>query len=111
MTPEGKVKKKVRNVLDKYQGSIYVYMPVPGGFGSTTLDYLGCIRGRMFAIETKRPGGKPTERQNTIIERLYWAGAEVFVIDGDEGCLKLDQWLTMVVEQSEPMSHFGGWKP
>lgn len=103
MTPEAKTKRKVRNILDNYKShNIYVYMPVPGGFGSSTLDYLGCIRGRMFAIEAKKPGGKPTERQNVIIQNLYWAGAEVFVIDGDEGCERLDQWLTTVVATSTP---------
>ena len=28
------------------------------------MDFLGCYRGRFFAIETKAPGKKPTLRQD-----------------------------------------------
>lgn len=96
MTPEGKVKKKIKFILDNYKNNnIYVYMPVPGGFGSPTLDYLGFINGRGFAIEAKRPGGKPTARQEVVIEQIRSSGAKVFVIDGD--VTELDRWLTTVV--------------
>jgi penicillin-binding protein-related factor A (putative recombinase) len=38
-------------------------MPVPSGYGESTLDYIGCYKARFFAIETKKPGGKLTPRQ------------------------------------------------
>lgn len=57
-------------------------MPVPYGYGPTTLDYLGCIRGKFFAIEAKAPGKKPTPLQINTIERIRAAGGRTFVIDG-----------------------------
>lgn len=89
-TPEGKVKTKVSRLL-KATAHVYYDMPVPGGFGGSSLDYVGCHRGDYFAVETKRPGGKPTPRQNQIIARMRAAGATVFVIDGDT--TELEHWL------------------
>lgn len=92
-TPEGRVKKQVSDLL-KSTPRCYYFMPVPGGFGMTTLDYVGCYRGMFFAIETKKPGGKPTARQNQIIGTMQAANAKVFVIDGDLEELKA--WLSKV---------------
>lgn len=89
-TPEGKVKAKVSKIL-RDTPHMYYHMPVPGGFGGTTLDYIGCHSGVFFAIETKKPGGKPTDRQNMIIEQMRRAGGKVFVIDGDTE--ELEAWL------------------
>lgn len=90
MTPEGKVKRKVSSILLNTPG-MYYHMPVPGGFGGTTLDYIGCHKGEFFAVETKAPGEKPTARQRTIIEQMQRAGGTVFVIDGDTS--ELEEWL------------------
>ena len=89
-TPEGKVKAKVSDILRKASG-VYYHMPVPGGYGGTTLDYIGCCHGKFFAIETKAPKSKPTARQNVIIAQIRASGGEVFVIDGDTSALSL--WL------------------
>lgn len=86
-TPEGKVKKTVSALLRSVP-DLYYFMPVPSGYGESTLDYLGCYRGKFFAVETKAPGKKPTDRQNMMIERMTKAGAKVFVIDGDITDLK-----------------------
>lgn len=89
-TPEGKVKKTVSSLLRSIP-ELYYFMPVPSGYGESTLDYLGCYRGQFFAIETKKPGGKPTDRQNMMIERMRKAGGQVFVIDGD--LTELKNWI------------------
>jgi hypothetical protein len=91
MTPEGNVKAKVTKIL-KATDTLYYWMPVPSGYGDTTLDYVGCHYGRFFGIETKAPGKKPTDRQNMIIGLMQRAGAKVFVIDGDTG--ELEKWLS-----------------
>lgn len=96
-TPEGKVKKQVSDLLKATPGCYY-FMPVPGGFGMTTLDYVGCYRGRFFSVETKKPGGKPTPRQNQIIGTMQAANAAVFVIDGDLAELK--GWLSKVMAET-----------
>lgn len=89
-TPEGKVKAKVSRLLKEAKG-MYYFMPVQGGFGSSTLDYLGCHLGRFFAVETKKPGAKPTERQQQIIASIERAGGKTFVIDGDT--TELEEWI------------------
>lgn len=80
MTPEAKIKRAISKLLSKHK--LYSYMPVPYGYGPTTLDYLGCIRGKFFAIEAKAPGKKPTPLQINTIERIRAAGGRTFVIDG-----------------------------
>jgi hypothetical protein len=92
MTPEGKIKRKVSMLL-RATKCMYYEMPVPGGYGKTTLDYVGCHYGRYFAIETKAPGKKPTDRQNATMENMRRAGAKTFVIDGPEGIAELEAWL------------------
>lgn len=87
MTPEGKVKAAVNKLLSKYK-SLYRFMPVPGGFGASSLDYLLCINGHFVALETKAPGKKPTDRQKLVIGQIRRAGGTVFVIDGENGELE-----------------------
>lgn len=89
-TPEGKVKARVSALLKATNG-LYYFMPVPSGYGESTLDYIGCYRGKLFAVETKAPGKKPTNRQQQIIEAILRAGGAVFVIDGDT--TELEQWI------------------
>lgn len=93
MTPEGAVKAKIKKVLKRHEQGMYYYMPVPGGFGSPTLDYLGFFFGHGFAIEAKKPGGKPTDRQRGTIDDIKASGAAVFVIDGDETLKDFEVWL------------------
>ena len=81
-TPEGKVKRRVSQIL-KHSDCCYYFMPVQTGYGSPTLDYLGSSRGRAFAIETKAPGKVPTVRQNAIIKEMEGANMRVFIIAGD----------------------------
>ncbi len=92
-TPEGKVKAKISKVL-RDTPDLYYEMVVPGGYGKSGLDYSGCYYGRAFYIEAKRPGEKPTPRQETTIAEQRRARAKVFVIDGDVG--ELVMWLAVV---------------
>ena len=77
-TEEGKIKDAVKAYLKK-RGAWY-FMPVPVGYGVSTLDFLGCWNGKFFAIETKAPGSKLTPRQELTIKQLEEAGAIVFMI-------------------------------
>jgi hypothetical protein len=96
MTPEGKIKRGIKAVLDKYSANIYYYMPVPGGYGRSTLDYLGFCCGLGFAVEAKRPKGRPTERQQGMIEDIERGGAKVFVVNDVDTLKALDDWLNVV---------------
>ena len=90
MTPEGKVKQRVKKLLDNAR-EMYYYMPVQTGRGARTLDFIGCHKGEFFSIETKAPGKKPTALQEYTARRMREAGGRVFVIDEDMG--KLELWL------------------
>ena len=102
MTPEGKIKEKIRMVLETYRerGILYYYMPVPVGYGRSTLDYLGFICGYGFAIEAKAPGKKPSERQKAIIEEILDSGAPVFVIDDVASLTEFNDWCQLRVDLS-----------
>lgn len=88
-TPEAIVKDKVKRILSLVNA--YCFWPVQSGYGSQTLDCLGCFRGFFFAIETKREGGKMTPLQLLITERMQAAECKVFLINGDT--TELEQWL------------------
>lgn len=97
-TPEGKVKDQVKRALKCLRDKgypVYYHMPVQNGMGKSTLDFVGCIAGKFFAIETKAPGKKPTERQLGTIAEMEKAGAAVFVYDGSNPEV-LAGWLAML---------------
>lgn len=90
MTPEGKVKARIKKILDAQIG-MYYFMPVQNGMGQPSLDYVGWHHGLPFAIEAKAPGNTPTQRQEATIQKMVAAGARVFVIDGTMD--ELEEWL------------------
>ena len=81
MTPEGKVKEKVKKVLK--ESGAYYHMPVQNGMGKTSLDFICCVKGRFLAIETKTEKGQLTLRQQVTIDEMQKAGAIVLVIRGE----------------------------
>ena len=99
-TPEGKVKAKVRAILDDTR--IWSFWPVPSGYQAASLDVLCAVRVKnipvFFAIETKAPGKGITDRQGLLIEDLELRlNAKVFVIDGEEGLEELRAWLKKIL--------------
>ena len=78
-TPEGKIKDQVKAFL-KERGA-WFFMPVPTGYGTPTLDFIGCYKGRFFAIETKAPGKTPTARQQATLNAMNAAGAFAVAVD------------------------------
>ena len=93
VTPEGIIKQKIKKLLDSYSKHLYYYMPVPSGYGSRTVDYLGCCKGVFFAIEAKRPKGKPTALQQSVLEQIRDAGGVSFVVNDDASLAELERWL------------------
>lgn len=81
MTPEGKVKEKVKKVLKEF--GAYYHMPVQNGMGKPSLDFICCHKGRFLAIETKAEKGKLTLRQEATIDEMQKAGAITLVIRGE----------------------------
>lgn len=82
MTPEAKVKKKVRALLETH--GAYYAMPMTGGYGSSGVpDFLVCHKGRFIGIECKANGGKPTALQLNNMKRIELAGGTAVVINED----------------------------
>lgn len=80
MTPEAKVKKKVRELLEKH--GAYYAMPVTGGYGASGVpDFLVCHHGRFIGIETKAGTNKPTALQLGNMARIELAGGHTFVVN------------------------------
>lgn len=83
MTPEGRIKARLRKMLNECPVRIYLFMPVQNGMGDATLDFIGCINGRFFAVETKAGHGVMTPRQVHTAGRMKVTGAAVFLLNED----------------------------
>ena len=95
MTPEGKVKDKVKDLLKHY--GCWYYMPVPGGYGAPTLDFICSRKGRIFCIETKAPGKKATPRQRSTMKVYEKYHVPCRVEDGST-LEELEAWILMISE-------------
>ena len=80
MTPEGKVKAKVKKILAE-MGAYYA-MPQGTGFASSGVpDFLVCKGGLFYGIECKANGNKPTALQNKHLEDIQKAGGVALIVD------------------------------
>ena len=101
-TPEGKVKKGVRQVLDAL-GAYYV-MPVTGGYGKQGApDFLVCYQGKFFGIETKAGKGKTTALQELNLKKIIDCGGVALVVR-EEDVKYLKSLLTTGEEHEESNS-------
>ncbi len=83
MTPEGRIKAKLRRKLDKLP-CCYIFMPVQNGMGAPTLDYLICAGGWFIAIETKASAKHAlTPRQEATKAAIEAANGWVYVVYDD----------------------------
>jgi penicillin-binding protein-related factor A (putative recombinase) len=95
MTPEGRVKEKVKAML-RYYGAYY-HMPVQNGMGKSTLDFIGCFKGRFFAVETKAGEGTYTARQEITRDEIEKAEGEVFLVNSHSGLEDLELWIKSTI--------------
>lgn len=80
MTPEKKVKIKVKKILDRL--GAYHCMPSTGGYGASGVpDIIACYKGRFVGIECKANGGKPTALQKKHLKDIQTAEGFSVVID------------------------------
>ena len=97
MTPEGRVKDKVKKVLKRE--AVWFYMPVQNGMGVVGIpDIVGCIPMRItedmvgktvgvfMGIETKAPGKEKntTANQKNNLEGIARCGGVALVTDNTE---------------------------
>lgn len=96
MTPEAKVKKRVRKVLDELSNAYYV-MPVTGGYGNSGApDFIVCYKGKFFGIECKAGDNKPTALQYKNLLWIQNSGGTALVVNEQN----VDQ-LSLVMESDE----------
>jgi len=69
MTPEAKVKKQVKKILDIV--GCYYFFPQTGGYGSSGVpDIVVCHKGKFIGIECKAGDNKLTELQKHNIDLI-----------------------------------------
>lgn len=80
MTPEAKVKKQIRQIIDEC--GAYYAMPIGTGYGQSGVpDFLICHKGRFIAVEAKAGKGKTTLLQEAHLERIRTAGGITMIIN------------------------------
>ena len=81
-TPEAKVKKKIKQILDNHQ--IYHFSPYMAGMGRSGVpDIIACFRSHFLAIEAKAGNNKPTALQEREIAKIQACGGHAMVINED----------------------------
>lgn len=80
MTPEGKVKKKVKQLL--HDAKAYYVMPVTGGYGNSGApDFIICHKGRFIGVECKAGKNKPTVLQVSNLVHIAECGGTSMVVN------------------------------
>lgn len=79
-TPEAKVKKQIRAVLDAH--GAYYAMPIGTGFGNSGVpDFLVCVGGRFIGVEAKAGKGTTTALQDANLAKIRANGGLALVIN------------------------------
>jgi hypothetical protein len=84
MTPEAKVKKQVKAVLDAFcqDNAGYYFFPAANGYGRQGIpDVICCIQGRFVSIECKAGKGMTTALQDRELASIREAGGLTFLIN------------------------------
>lgn len=84
MTPEGRTKKRIKEILAARGSLLKAFWPVQNGLGAATLDCHVCYHGFYLIIEAKALGEAPTPRQESTIGEYEMAEAWILVIDGSD---------------------------
>jgi len=80
MTPESRVKARVKKILDTYNA--YYFMPIGGPYSRPGIpDIVGCYNGVYFAIECKAGKGKTTALQDKELSLISKAGGIAIVVN------------------------------
>ena len=82
MTPEGKVKAKVKALFKQY--GVWYCMPLGQTYGRAGVpDFLCCVRGKFVGVETKSAKGRLTPTQKLEADRIKQAGGVALVVNPD----------------------------
>jgi len=79
-TPEGKVKKQVKKILDDL--GAYHFSPMTAGYGASGVpDIIACYKGLFIGIECKSGKNVPTALQKHNMDLIRQAGGYTTVIN------------------------------
>lgn len=83
-TPEGKIKAKVKSMLQKH--GIWYFLPANNGFGRSGVpDFVCCVSGRFVGIECKADAARsPTALQMVCAGQITDAGGRWLLVYDDE---------------------------
>jgi hypothetical protein len=82
MTPEAKVKEKIKKILLTHD--IWYAMPHGAGYGNAGIpDFLCCHKGKFIAIEAKAGKGKATALQLKNLKEIVNAGGRSIIVNED----------------------------
>lgn len=89
MTPEGKVKDKVKKLLKQF--GVYYFMPSTHGYGSSGVpDIVGLYKGRFIGIECKALGKQATDLQiHNLMQIQENGGIAILMDESGYGVLQL----------------------
>lgn len=96
MTPEGKVKKRIKEWIASKGG--WYTMPVHAGSNGVP-DFICCINGLFVAIEAKAPGRRGEKNRGCSglqvlqIKAIKEAGGIAVVVDGEDDLKSLEEVL------------------
>jgi hypothetical protein len=94
MTAEGKVKLKIKKILNDINA--YYCMPATAGYGNSGIpDFLVCYRGKFIGIEAKAEGNKPTALQYKHLKEIQDNGGMSLVVN-EENVLQLHELLRSI---------------
>ncbi len=94
MTPEGLVKKRVKEILKEL--GCYSFSPIGGAYSSRGVpDIIGCLHGIFFGIEAKAGKGKTTALQDRELQRIRDAGGVAMIVNEEN----LDSLKTVLMEE------------
>ena len=93
MTPEAKVKKQVKKILDDL--GVYHFSPLTSGYGRSGVpDIIVCYKGKFIGIECKAGKGKLTALQERNIKQIkHNQGLAIVVNEGN-----IEELLAMLKE-------------
>ena len=93
MTPEGKIKKKLTDML-KHE-KVWYFLPAANGMGRAGIpDVIAIVEGQFIGIECKADAAKkPTALQMACAKQIRNAGGYWFLIFDDYSTADLQTWI------------------
>lgn len=82
MTPEAKVKEKIKKILKAH--AVWYAMPHGAGYGNAGIpDFVICHKGHFIGVEAKSGDNKPTALQLEHMKRIRERGGHTLVVNED----------------------------